>query len=249
LDGGLEHGGNPGAVVVHTGTFLDAVQMPADHHDVLRRTGLGLGDDISGRDHRGRRIEFQSGLARLGTQTLPVGLRDAHHRDCDGGVLPQGRSQVLVIGCVGDDHGQRSQLGGNCLLLGERTPAPVDQYDGTLHRQAVIVCRRAPRCLLSRYRDQGPADPGCGSSGAVLQHPGFDGGAADRQIRVPVLENADLELGRCHVETSAAQHLHQVVDRSLIAGGAGSAGAVVGVGDVLQFAQVGCHRLEGDLLP
>ena len=118
--------------------------MGAGHHHVLRRAGLGLGDDVAGAVDTDARIHRDGRRGWLVAQPGAVGLGDAHRGDLDVGVLAQcAAADVVAVFVVGDDEGDGATLGRHGLLDAEGTSSTVDQHDGAGDVHAVVV--RSPR--------------------------------------------------------------------------------------------------------
>src|SRR6202011_4480688 len=72
--------------------------------------------------------------------------------------------------------------------------------------------------------------------------------AGDGQRRVAALRAVEpIELWSLDVKTLVLQHLDDVVHAGVVAGRALGAAAPIGVGNLLQLAQVRVHAVRGDL--
>jgi hypothetical protein len=105
IEGGLQQSGGPGAVVVDSGAFDDAVEVGAGQHDVVRVFAGQLGDDVVVASGLRRKHLHEGRGARPG-QRRTVGEACTHHGNAVGDRVRQRLTGVVgvVQACgVGDD--------------------------------------------------------------------------------------------------------------------------------------------------
>ena len=147
---GLQHGRDSRTVVVDTGPQADTVQVRTHQHDILRRPGGGLSDDVLGAHMLGAGVDDESRVARSGSKLRTVGLADTAHRNRDVIVLQQRRAERLLLDVVGDDQSRRAASGRSGGLIGEVTATAVDQDHRARDRQAVVVGGLTARSVARR---------------------------------------------------------------------------------------------------
>ncbi len=246
LHGRFEGRGDAGAVVVDPGTVRDAVQVGADHHDVLGRTGLRLGDDVASGARLGGGVEGEGdvtpGLLERGAVRLTHSARGylAHVRIAESSAVHR---PVLV---VDDDHACGAALGRELLLGRERAHPAIDEDDRPGHVEAVVIGDLASRTLVLGGGHQAGGHPVRTGGRRIRQCTHLEVTVAGPERLRPDVEVVELELWGLDVEALVFQHLCDVVDAGVVAGGSGRAVAVVVLGDRLQLLQVPHHTALGD---
>ena len=220
--------------------------MRTHQHDILRRLGGGLSDDVLGAHMLGAGVDDESRVTRSGSQLRSISPADTRHGNRDVIVLQKCPAERLLLDVVGDDQSRRAASGRSGRLIGEVAATAINQDHRPRDRQAVVVGGLTARCVGRRDRDEQSGDPGRRSGAAVLHCPRGHRCPVDGQRFGVDVKDAQLELGGLHIEALVLQCFHHIVDTGRVSGGPRLAGAAVAIGDVLEQAQVRHDRIGGD---
>lgn len=251
LDRGLEDRSRAGTVVVDARAVVHAVEVGAHHDDVVGVTGLGLGGDVEGLAGLHRLVEDELhrhwAVGHLGEQGLARRLRDAGRRsgrrvDSTEGAV-EGAGGVVV-----DDDGGGADLVGHLCLLREGAGATADERD-LAGEVGPTVGSRVTALHVDGRRGEFTRDAAGAGALAVAHRVVLDRPAAWCDLgeagRVDLLVE-EVEVLTLRAVTGRAELLLDVGPGGLVAGGAGAAVAVVGVGDALEGLEVAHDALGGD---